>query len=237
MLNRMKGMAVQAANGTYEDSQRAMMNSEMEALKEEMGRIGTSTTFSGVPLFTNGGTKRDVTVTAFYGCTLDLNNQTVSVNYMGNTGRAATAASSGGYDILAETIATELIPNAASQILDAFPSLKADIGSDKIDLELRVEYVDGSSGMLAYASASFWANGRPFNMKITVDTGDFSDESLQSGSSMEAELKSTIAHELMHSVMQYTLTDGMFGRNGQSKYPEWFVEGTAQLAGGGFTTG
>ena len=58
MLNRMKGMAVQAANGTYEDSQRAMMNSEMEALKEEMGRIGTSTTFSGVPLFTNGGTKR-----------------------------------------------------------------------------------------------------------------------------------------------------------------------------------
>ena len=101
MLNRMKGMAVQAANGTYEDSQRAMMNSEMEALKEEMGRIGTSTTFSGVPLFTNGGTKRDVTVTAFYGCTLDLNNQTVSVNYMGNTGRAATAASSGGYDILA----------------------------------------------------------------------------------------------------------------------------------------
>ncbi len=237
MLNRMKGMAVQAANGTYEDSQRAMMNSEMEALKEEMGRIGTSTTFSGVPLFTNGGTKRDVTVTAFYGCTLDLNNQTVSVNYMGNTGRAATAASSGGYDILAETIATELIPNAASQILDAFPSLKADIGSDKIDLELRVEYVDGSSGMLAYASASFWANGRPFNMKITVDTGDFSDESLQSGSSMEAELKSTIAHELMHSVMQYTLTDGMFGRNGQSKYPEWFVEGTAQLAGGGFPTG
>lgn len=31
--------------------------------------------------------------------------------------------------------------------------------------------------------------------------------------------------------------DGMFGRNGQQKYPEWFVEGTAQLAGGGFPTG
>lgn len=37
--------------------------------------------------------------------------------------------------------------------------------------------------------------------------------------------------------MQYTLTDGMFGRNGTEKFPEWFVEGTAQLAGGGFTTG
>ncbi|MCI9135637.1 MAG: hypothetical protein HFI31_15860 [Lachnospiraceae bacterium] len=29
----------------------------------------------------------------------------------------------------------------------------------------------------------------------------------------------------------------MFGRNGAEKYPEWFVEGTAQLAGGGFPTG
>lgn len=37
--------------------------------------------------------------------------------------------------------------------------------------------------------------------------------------------------------MQYTLTDGMFGRNGHEKFPEWFTEGTAQLAGGGFTTG
>ena len=49
-------------------------------------------------------------------------------------------------------------------------------------------------------------------------------------------MKSTLAHELMHSVMQYTLTDGMSGRKGE-KYPTWFVEGTAQLAGGGFSTG
>ena len=34
----------------------------------------------------------------------------------------------------------------------------------------------------------------------------------------------------------YTLTDGMSGRRGE-KYPTWFVEGTAQLAGGGFSTG
>ena len=45
MLNRMKGMAVQAANGTYSDVQRAMMNLEMDNLKEEIGRIGTSTNF------------------------------------------------------------------------------------------------------------------------------------------------------------------------------------------------
>lgn len=234
MLNRMKGMAVQAANGTYTDEQRAMMDSEMASLKDEIGRIGTSTNFSGVPLFTNGGTKKNVTLSSFYGCTLDLENQTLKVNYVANTG--STASTSGGYDILAEKIATEYIPNAASQILGAFSSLKGNLGNEKVEMELVVEYIDGSDGMLAYASASFNSQGRPFNLKITVDTGDFSDESLKDGS-MESVLQSTIAHELMHSVMQYTLTDGMFGRNGTTKFPEWFVEGTAQLAGGGFPTG
>ncbi len=138
--------------------------------------------------------------------------------------------------MLAEKIATEYVPNAVMQILDSFPTLKNNIGTDKIDMELNIEYVDGGGGMMAYAQASFRADGRPFNMQITIDSSDFSDASIQDGSPDQAALKSTIAHELMHWVMQYTLTDGMFGRNGQEKYPEWFVEGTAQLAGGGFPT-
>lgn len=238
MLNRMKGMAVQSANGTYTDLERSMLDSEMQQLKEEITRIGESTTFSGVPLFTNGGTKRDVALTSFYGCTLDLASGEVSINYSGSVGRAANqVASSGGYDLLAEKIATEYIPNAAKQILDTFSSLKSNIGTEKIEMELCVEYIDGPNGMAAYAKASFYPQGRPFNMQMVVDTADFSDASIQSGSRDEAALKSTIAHELMHTVMQYTLTDGMFGRNGQQKYPEWFIEGTAQLAGGGFPTG
>lgn len=238
MLNRMEGMAVQAANGTYTESERAMLNSEMEELKAEITRIGESTTFSGVPLFTNGGTKRKVTLTSYYGCTLDLSKGEVYVNYSGSVGRAAgRSAASGGYEQLAEAIATEYLPNAVSQIMDAFPSLRAAVGSDQIGMELCIEYTDGPGGMMAYAKASFHAQGKPFNMQIVVDSADFSDESIQSQSPDHAALKSTIAHELMHSVMQYTLTDGMFGRNGQEQYPEWFVEGTAQLAGGGFPTG
>ena len=108
MLNRMKGMAVQAANGTYTESERAMLNSEMEELKAEITRIGESTTFSGVPLFTNGGIKRNVTLTSYYGCTLDLSRGEVHVNYSGSVGRAAgRSAASGGYEQLAEAIATD----------------------------------------------------------------------------------------------------------------------------------
>lgn len=239
MLNRMKGMAVQAANGTYSDVQRAMMNLEMDNLKEEIGRIGTSTNFSGVPLFTNGGTKRDVTISAstFYHCTLDLTNKSVSVNYAESKGRSS-GISSGGYDFLAERLVNNYIPLAVDEILKKFTPLQNAMGTDQVAMELRIEYIDGSYGTMAYAKASFQANGKPFNMQIVVDAADFSDDSVKVvGSAEEGMLVSTIAHEMMHSVMQYTLTDGMFGRNGKEKFPEWFIEGTAQLTGGGFTSG
>lgn len=73
-------------------------------------------------------------------------------------------------------------------------------------------------------------------MGIRVDAADFNESDADGTGSRTEVLKSTLAHELMHSVMQYTLTDGMSGRKGE-KFPTWFAEGTAQLAGGGFTTG
>ncbi|MDE7287429.1 MAG: hypothetical protein K2N55_11395, partial [Lachnospiraceae bacterium] len=77
---------------------------------------------------------------------------------------------------------------------------------------------------------------RPVSMLIKVDSADFNDADAEGTGAKAEVLESTIAHELMHTVMQYNLTDGMSGRTGE-KYPTWFVEGTAQLAGGGFTTG
>lgn len=232
MLNRMKTMATQAANGTYEDKQREMLNEELQQLKEEIDRIGSSTSFSGVDLFTNGKSGSSTRQTSIIGV-LDLANHRVEVNQLSRTGGIA---STGGYDALADKIATEYFPNAITQILNAFPSLKAEVGSDKIGMELHMEYIDGENNTLAFAYAMFHVNGKPFDMNITVDTSDFSDESIQSGSPDLERLESTIAHELMHSVMQYTLPDGMSGRGGKEEFPTWFVEGTAQLAGGGFPT-
>ncbi len=129
------------------------------------------------------------------------------------------------------------MPNAVSQILDSFQSLKNAVGSDTIDMALQVSYIDGKNNTMAYAYFTYsFGGGKPTSMGIRVDAADFKDADAQgTGSNAEA-LKSVMAHELMHSVMQYTLTDGMSGRKGE-KYPTWFVEGTAQLAGGGFANG
>lgn len=103
-------------------------------------------------------------------------------------------------------------------------------------MALDVSYLDGPNNTLAYAQCSFYGTGKPFSFLIKVDSADFTDEdALGTGSKAEM-LESTLAHELMHSVMQYTMTDEMTGRAGE-EFPDWFVEGTAQLSGGGFTTG
>jgi flagellin len=51
MLNRMRDLTVQAANDTNDASARDAIKSEVDALADEIGRIGTDTTFSGATVF------------------------------------------------------------------------------------------------------------------------------------------------------------------------------------------
>ncbi len=53
MLNRMRDLAVQAANDTNDASARTAIDSEMDALVSEIGRIGSDTTFGGASIFTD----------------------------------------------------------------------------------------------------------------------------------------------------------------------------------------
>lgn len=50
MLNRMVELATQASNGTYDNSDRAKLQSEVESLNNEIDRIAGSTNFNGIKL-------------------------------------------------------------------------------------------------------------------------------------------------------------------------------------------
>ncbi len=239
MLNRMMELSVQSANGTYTAEERTMMDQEMQQLKTEVSRIGNTTTFNGIQLFPNGnsGSTKEALMTT-YGLTVDLKNRTCEVDYIDRAGAVSAGSGAGAARAaatLADKIATEYFPNAVSQILSAFPTLNTAIGTDKIGMELHISNIDGKGGTLAYAQFSFYATGKPGSMLIKVDSSDFTDASISNPNEVQ-KLESTIAHELMHSVMQYTMTDQMSGRGGAEKFPEWFTEGTAQLSGGGFPT-
>jgi len=49
-LSRMKELAAQSANGTYNNTQRGIMNSEFQEMAKEIDRIANSTKFNGISL-------------------------------------------------------------------------------------------------------------------------------------------------------------------------------------------
>lgn len=49
-LGRMRELAIQAANGTYNANDRKAMNAEYQALASEVGSIAESTSYNGIPL-------------------------------------------------------------------------------------------------------------------------------------------------------------------------------------------
>lgn len=51
MMHRMREIAMQAANGTLSDGDRSTLNTEYEALAQEMGRVLGETEFNGHSLF------------------------------------------------------------------------------------------------------------------------------------------------------------------------------------------
>lgn len=256
MLQRANELAVKAANGTWTASDREMIDTELKQLKNEIDTTSRHTVFNEIPLFPEDGAMAasasrintwhyklhfNLLDSSFTVESLDKaegvdKTGQISANQMDRAAKAAVNPVSNGGD-LADLIVKDMIPVVAQQIFDAFPSIKNDIGNETMDIKITVTRLDGLNNMLARAGFS-WSttgNGRGFNLEIQVDSADFTAADADgTGSRVEA-LQSTIAHEFMHSVMQFAMTDGMSGRKGDA-FPEWFKEGTAQLAGGGFPT-
>lgn len=60
ILQRMRELSIQSANGIYSDVDRSSLDAEVQQLKAEIDRIATSTTFNGQPLL--DGSLSDVTL-------------------------------------------------------------------------------------------------------------------------------------------------------------------------------
>ena len=87
MLQRMKTLATQAANGTYTETARKNIKSEIDALNSEITRIATTTKFNGEsPLNPD---KNKPNLTFFIGATADKTNA-MTVAQMAMTAKALT---------------------------------------------------------------------------------------------------------------------------------------------------
>lgn len=123
------------------------------------------------------------------------------------------------------------IGNAGEKILSTFGKLTELIESRGASPTV----VDGEIAKLAdstLAQAAGWVKNGKGYIDVDVDTSKFGD-SVDSDIGIQA----TIAHEMMHGVMGIvynSLTYATGGTNPLHAMPKWFIEGTAQVAGGVF---
>ncbi|MCR4705722.1 MAG: flagellinolysin [Lachnospiraceae bacterium] len=223
MLQRGNELAVKAANGTLSASDRESINDEIIKLKEEINSIGQKVTFNEIRIFPEDGS-------------------------------SAVELSAAQHELAAK-IANEYIPTAVSQIVN---KLSGSLGGklaelaanstveDAYGMKLDISNIDGPSKTLAYMQSFFHVGNPGYDefdagtLLMKIDSADL--ESVNRSAAQQQELESTIAHELMHGVMDILLPEGMSTNNdpaddSRGNLPKWFKEGTAQLIGGGFTTG
>ncbi|WP_026658295.1 flagellinolysin [Butyrivibrio sp. AC2005] len=217
MLQRGNELAIQAANGTLSDSDRVAVNNEITQLKKEIDSITSRTKFNELNVFVKDGVLPPLPTQAKEKLIPD------------------------DYTLLSWRIANEYYPNAVEQIANAFPSLgdavkKYAEENGVVNTTLFLDYIDGLDGTNKIAAMMGithdpMKNGKyNYKLELYVDDYDFPPGNLTQR--QKDYLEVALGHETMHGFMQLTYYAAN-DNNMWSQFPDWFVEGTAQLAGGG----
>ena len=98
MLQRMRELAVEAANGTYTDSQRSNIDREVQSLLAEISRVASDTEFNGIKILSGSVSTAASAVTlqvgADSGQTIAFTIATMSTTQLGIAGLAISTAAS-----------------------------------------------------------------------------------------------------------------------------------------------
>jgi len=165
ILQRMRELAIQSANGIYTDANRVSLNAEVEQLKEELTRIATTTSFNGLKILdgTLGdidlqiGTEANETITLQVGSGFDAESlgKTESSE---NTGtftlqQAFNAADSGEPDSLNALSTGDLIINditiPPAELFDSVST--SDRGASALGISDAINSVSDQTGVVATA--------------------------------------------------------------------------------------
>lgn len=131
ILNRIRELAVQAANGTLGSTERTTINTEVQALISEIDRIASTTEFNGVSLLNGATTTASIQVGISASQTIDIGLQntsasTLSLNTLTTSTVTAANSTITAVDSAINTINTARGNLGASQnrLLSAFTSVQ-----------------------------------------------------------------------------------------------------------------
>ena len=146
MLQRMKTLTTQAANGTYTNTARTNIQSEIEALNKEITRIATTTEFNGEkPL---NPAKAGAALTFFIGATADKTNAMT----VGQLQMTATALTVANIKVGTTTLAFQAMKSVDAAI-DRVSTYRATLGAAQNRLEHTVNNLKVTSENITSAES------------------------------------------------------------------------------------
>ena len=144
MLQRMRELAVQSANGTVSDTQRGYLNTEFSKLSEQIDSIATNTTWNGMSLL-NAASATGLATSAgtFTFQVGSESGQTISIA-IGNMGITSSGLGISALSISTASAASTSIGTLASAI-DTINSQRATIGAGINQLTYAVDNLSNIS--------------------------------------------------------------------------------------------
>ncbi len=287
MLQRMRELAVQAANDTNTDEDRDALKAEIDQLVSQIDQVAQTTQFNGMNLldgtWTSDGMnaiKKELvyavsrtdrngnqdaqgqlfTLQAMNGLNegkqvslqdvFDAQETGLNIIYQEieddftTTQTGAGAATSSGYDVLKDTLKTEIVPQAVKSIINTFQDTFGYLSGSSIGIGLQLSNSASSStlasvrvGYSYYSDKTMVTDMLTYSLNVNIGHLNMDAAGNLTADSRRA-LETTIVHEMMHAMMDEALTSGMVGvKDGKldssNRFPKWFIEGMAQTAAGG----
>ncbi len=249
ILQRIREMAVQSANGTYMDEvDREALQSELEALCSEVDRIAGSTEFNGIPLFQDEGYDSEYHLTGYwsrynslfddiYKSTRYEETSLESLLAQEYTGKTNIIYSETVYEFEVEGKETEGVNSFTGTYKQVADTLKGEIVPNIVTNILSrypaFSYLNGTNigiGLNLYSESgsstlAFVKGGVGMSATESYKSYQLAVNMSKVNISTEAgrsELERTIAHEMIHAFMDEAAGSGMFGHKDDGSATEKF---------------
>jgi flagellin len=191
LLQRIRELAVQSANGTNSDSDRKSIQGEVSALSQELDRVANTTQFNGQNVLDGSLTSAQFQVGANSGQTINVGIQSAKATDIGNN----TLKSVQDGTTVGTTASTNTTSNAITAQNLTFTSgtgtttaVKVDLGESAKKIAASVNALAKSSGVNATATTSATIAGAGGNTAIADGSVQFQ---LRGDNSVESDANST----------------------------------------------
>ena len=148
ILQRMRELSLQSANGSNSDDDRAALQKEVGALQTELTRIAETTSFGGQQLLDGSFGSKGFQVGSNAGETITMSLGDISADKLGSTGREAV---SGQFDA---TNITDLLAENADGEKGTLSFTYVDENSASSDIEIDLTNVDDADDLVLALNAS-----------------------------------------------------------------------------------